>query len=156
RASVGPVGARGLRADAATNRERILAAATVAVKREGEKVPLATVASDAGVGIGTLYRHFPTREALLAALAERSYHLVLDQARRAASSHECALACLGTFLDQIIRHRVELVLPLHGGPVTLDAASTALRIAISDTIDQMLQRGRRDGTIRSDVSAMDI
>src|ERR1700722_14975447 len=70
--------ARPLRSDAAANRERILAAATIAVRRDGERVPMATIAAEAGVGIGTLYRHYPTRPALLAALTVRSFHLVLD------------------------------------------------------------------------------
>ena len=71
---------RGLRSDAAANRDRLLAAATVAVRRDGEKVPMATVAARAGVGVGTLYRHYPTREALLSALATQSYELVLSAA----------------------------------------------------------------------------
>ena len=62
---------RALRSDAAANRDRLLAAATVAVKHDGEKVPMATVAAQAGVGVGTLYRHYPTRQALLSALARQ-------------------------------------------------------------------------------------
>ena len=57
-------GLRSLRSDAAANRERILAAATIAVRRDGERVPMATIADEAGVGVGTLYRHYPTRSAL--------------------------------------------------------------------------------------------
>ena len=147
---------RAPRSDAAANRQRVLAAAAVAVKREGEKVPLATIANDAGVGIGTLYRHYATREALLAALADRSYQIVLDQARYAADSNEPASTSIGTFLEQIIRHRAELVLPLHGGPVALDEGTIALRTEISDTIEKVLRRGQRDGTIRRDVTAVDI
>ena len=80
--------ARPLRSDAAANRERILAAATIAVRREGERVPMATIAEEAGVGIGTLYRHYPTRSALLVALTLRSFDLVLQHARAAALSDE--------------------------------------------------------------------
>ena len=75
-----------LRSDAAANRERILAAATIAVRRDGETVPMATIADEAGVGIGTLYRHYPTRPALLTALTFRSFQLVLRHARAAALS----------------------------------------------------------------------
>ena len=82
--------AQRLRSDAAANRERILAAATIAVRRDGEKVPMATIAEEAGVGIGTVYRHYPTRPALLAALTLRSFHLVLERARTAAQSDEPA------------------------------------------------------------------
>src|SRR5580692_7769094 len=53
------------RSDAARNHEALVRAATGAVHREGPRVPMATIAADAGVGIGTLYRHFPSREDLL-------------------------------------------------------------------------------------------
>src|SRR3954462_8195482 len=82
--------ARRPRSDAAANRDRILAAATIAVRRDGERVPMATIAEEAGVGIGTLYRHYPTRPALLAALTVRSFDLVLQHARAAAQSDEPA------------------------------------------------------------------
>ena len=59
--------ARPLRADAQRNRERLLDAAVRAFAQEGPDVTLDAIAKDAGVGIGTLYRHFPTREALVEA-----------------------------------------------------------------------------------------
>src|ERR687886_726120 len=61
------VTARPLRADAQRNREKLLAAATEAFAEHGEDVALETVAARAGVGIGTLYRHFPNRDALVVA-----------------------------------------------------------------------------------------
>jgi AcrR family transcriptional regulator len=148
--------ARPLRSDAVANRERVLAAAAIAVRRDGEKVPMATIAEEAGVGIGTLYRHYPTRPALLAALSLRSYRLVLDHARAAADSTEPAPTALARFFEQTIRARDDLILPLHGGPVTLDEHTVALRTEISDLLEQVLTRGRRDGTIRPDVTATDI
>jgi len=60
-------GGRALRADAQRNRERLLAVAARAFSAEGPEVTLESVAREAGVGIGTLYRHFPTREALVEA-----------------------------------------------------------------------------------------
>src|SRR5437879_12817962 len=60
-------GVRPLRADAQRNRERLLAAAMQAFAEEGEEVALESVAARAGVGIGTLYRHFPNRDALVVA-----------------------------------------------------------------------------------------
>jgi len=147
---------RSLRSDAAANRDRLLAAAAVAVRRDGERVPMATIAAGAGLGIGTLYRHYPTRAALLAALALRSYRLVLDHARAAADSGEAAPAALAHFFDQTIAARDDLILPLHGGPVSLDRKTVALRTEISDLLEQVLARGRGDGTIRRDVTAVDI
>ena len=145
-----------LRRDAAANRERVLAAALAAVKREGEKVPIATIATEAGVGVATLYRSFSTREALLAALAERSYRLILRLADEAAGSNLSAIENLRQFVDQVIQHRDELVLPFHGGPVTLDQTSVQLRTRISETLESILDRGRQAGIIRSDVTATDV
>ncbi len=93
------------RSDAAANRQRILVAATIAVRRDGETVPMATIADEAGVGIGTLYRHYPTRPALLAALTLRSFQLVLQHARAAALSDESAPAALTQFFEQTIAAR---------------------------------------------------
>jgi AcrR family transcriptional regulator len=148
--------ARRLRSDAAANRERILAAATIAVGREGDRVPMATIADEAGVGIGTLYRHYPTRPALLAALTLRSFNLVLDHARMAAQSDEPAPAALAQFFEQTIAARNELILPLHGGPVIDDTKIVALQTEIRNLLEQVLARGRRDRTIRPDAIPMDI
>jgi len=53
-----------MRSDALRNQQELMRAATAAVHREGLHVPMATIAADAGVGVGTLYRHFPTRDDL--------------------------------------------------------------------------------------------
>jgi AcrR family transcriptional regulator len=147
---------RALRSDAAANRERVLAAAAVAFKRDGERVPMATIAEEAGVGIGTLYRRYPTRAALLAALSQRSWDLVLDHARTAADAEGPALDAIARFLAQTIAARDDLILPLHGGPVSLDARTLALRAEIRELLEQVLTRGRRDGSIRADATATDI
>lgn len=144
------------RRDAAINRERLLAAAAVAVKREGEKVPLATIAEDAGVGVATLYRHYPTRETLLAALSHRSFVLVLELARRVAGAEKPGIESIRDFLEQTIAHRDDLILPLHGGPVFLDQETASLRAEIRVHLTAVLRRGQRDGTVKSDVTAEDI
>jgi len=117
---------------------------------------MATIASDAGVGIGTVYRHYPARPALLAALALRSYRIVLGHARAAADSKQPAPAALVLFFDQTIAARDDLILPLHGGPISTDETAVATRTEISDLLEEVLARGRLDGTIRRDVSAIDI
>jgi AcrR family transcriptional regulator len=147
---------RRLRSDAAANRERILAAATIAVRRDGERVPMAKIADEAGVGIGTLYRHYPTRPALLAALTLRSFQLVLKHARVVALSDEPAPAALEQFFERTIAARNELILPLHGGPVIHDEKIVALRTEIRSLLEQVLARGRRDRTIRPDATPSDI
>lgn len=147
---------RELRRDAVANRDRVLAAAAAAVRREGAGVPLATVAADAGVGVGTLYRRYPSREALLAALTLRSFRLVLDAAQNAANKTGTGIDALRGFIDQTIEHGPELVLPMHGGRVPLDEATVALRSEVHTTLENILRRGRRDGSIRAGVTAFDI
>lgn len=147
---------RRLRSDAAANRERILAAATTAVRRDGERVPMATIAEEAGVGIGTLYRHYPTRPALLAALTLRSFDLVLEHARTAARGDQPAPIALTQFLEQTIAARDQFVLPLHGGPVMHDDTITARQHEIRNLLEQVLARGRRERTIRPDATPNDI
>ena len=123
-----------LRSDAAANRERILAAATIAVSRDGETVPMATIADEAGVGIGTLYRHYPTRPALLSALTFRSFQLVLRHARAAALSDAPAPEAVEQFFEHTITARDELILPMHGGPVIRDGkivAATIMTVTMS-------------------------
>ena len=117
---------------------------------------MATIAEEAGVGIGTVYRHYPTRAALLAALTLRSFHLVLEHARAAALSDEPAPATLSQFLEQTIAARAEFVLPLHGRPVIHDEQIVALQREIRNLLEQVLARGRRDRTIQPDASPIDV
>lgn len=145
-----------LRRDAAANRERVLEAATAAVRREGDKVPIATIAADAGVGVATLYRSFPTREALLAALSHRAFLLVLGHARRAARYRGPAVAAVAAFFEAVLEDRDKLILPLHGGPVDLDRATAAVQTEIRSTLQSLLDRGREDGSIRQPVTAGDL
>jgi AcrR family transcriptional regulator len=147
---------RRVRSDARANRERVLAAAVTAVLREGRQVPMGTIAADAGVGIGTLYRRYPNREALLEALTLRAFHLVLECAENAENRNEPGLATLSSFLDRVISHADQLVLPLHGGPIPTAAETLAARSSVHQAIQRILERGRRDGTIRADATTRDI
>ena len=147
---------RELRRDAAANRDRLLAAAAEAIRREGAGVALATIAGDAGVGVGTLYRRYPSREALLSALTHRSFQMVLEAAQCAVDSQGTGIDSLRGFIDRTIEHGPELVMPLHGGPVPLDPSTIALRAEVHDTLERVLRRGREDGTIRPDVTAFDV
>jgi len=149
-------GRRELRRDAAANRDRVLAAAAAAIRREGTGVPIATIAADAGVGVGTLYRRYPSREALLAALTLQSFRLVLEAAQTAADCTDSGIEALRGFIEQTIEHGPVLVLPMHGGPVPLDKDTVGLRSEVHATIEEVLRRGRQDGTIRADVTAFDI
>jgi AcrR family transcriptional regulator len=144
---------RKLRKDAAQNAERVIAAAVRAGLAEGKFVPLAQIAADAGVGVGTLYRRYPNREALLEAMAVRAYRLVLAEAEDALASGETGLDSIGRFLRQTFVLRDELVLPLHGAPTTEGTESAELRERMQQTMGAIVARGHEDGTVRRDVDA---
>jgi AcrR family transcriptional regulator len=147
---------RELRRDAIDNRNRVLAAAAVAVRRDGTAVPMATIAADAGVGVGTVYRHYPSRDALLGALTHRSFQIVLETAKKAATLDKPAIDRIRFFLEQTIEHGPDLVLPMHGGPTPTDQATLAVRDEAHRTLGSILERGQHDGTIRTDITKADI
>jgi AcrR family transcriptional regulator len=144
------------RSDATRNHQALVRAATAALHREGLRVPMATIAADAGVGIGTLYRHFPTREDLLGYLTHASFEQVLANAKAAQGNGATATESLRQFIEAAISQRNELVLPLHGGPPPAWDRTRAVREHIHQAIQQIIDRGRADGTITRDVTPHDI
>jgi AcrR family transcriptional regulator len=144
---------RPLRSDAAANAERVLAAAIRTGLNEGRRVPLAEIAREAGVGVGTLYRRYPNREALLEALAVRAYGLLIDLAEQALASAGTGLAAVEQFLTTSYTVRDQLVLPLHGAPWTAGAESARRRFRMRELMTEIVRRGHGDGTIRADVTA---
>jgi AcrR family transcriptional regulator len=144
------------RSDAARNHQTLVRAAIAAVHRNGPRVPMAAIAAEAGVGIGTLYRHFPTREDLLGYLTHASFEQVLANARAAEGNGATAAEALRRFIGAAISQRNELVLPLHGGPPPSSVATLALREQVHQVIRQVIDRGRADGTITRDVTPQDI
>jgi AcrR family transcriptional regulator len=147
---------RGPRRDAARNHQTLIRAATAAIHREGPRVPMATIAADAGVGIGTLYRHFATREDLLSYLTHISFERVLANAQAAERTGATATEALQLFIEAAISQRNELVLPLHGGPPATVPATRDAQQQVHQIIQQLISRGRAEGTIRNDVTPRDI
>lgn len=150
-------GSIGRRRDAVRNRELLLDSARRLLRERGTKVSSLAITEGAGLAAGTLYRHFPTREDLLAALSERSFEVALEHAREAAESGRPAPEALLVFLERTIERREELMMmPLHGGPLPLGDAATELRAQIRVELDRVLARGREEGSIRSDATAGDV
>ena len=150
------VNSREPRSDAARNRQALVRAATAAVHREGAGVPMATIAADAGVGIGTLYRHFPTREYLLGYLTHASFEQVLANAQAAESNAATGAEALRRFIESAISQRNELVLPLHGGPRPASDRTRVVRGQVHQVIQRIIDRGRADGTITRAATPHDI
>lgn len=147
---------RELRSDAARNREELLRAATVTLHREGAGVPMSAIAAEAGVGIGTLYRHFPDRENLLGELTHRSFEQVLLNAVSAEARGSSPINSLKQFIESAIKQREQLVLPLNGGPAIGLSATRRTRQQVHETIGRIIDQGKADGSIRSDIEPFDI
>lgn len=90
-----------LRADALRNRARVLAAAEEVFGEQGLAVPLDEIARRAGVGAGTVYRHFPTKEALFEAVVERRAAHLIDDAREMATAENPGVAFFEFFQRKV-------------------------------------------------------
>jgi len=156
RAAIPPAPPRERRSDALHNQQELIRAATAAVHREGLHVPMSTIAADAGVGVGTLYRHFPTRDHLLGHLTHRSFEQVLANARAAEDHGVTASERLRLFIDAAISQRNELVLPLHGGPSPTSPATKTVRDQIHQIVRRIINGGVADATLRPGITPRDI
>jgi AcrR family transcriptional regulator len=148
--------ARRTRKDALRNRDRVLDAATELVRSEGEKVPMAKIAERAGVGVGTVYRHFATREELLGALVHRSFGISVENARVAAAHPGSALDGIRVFFLATLRDRERFVLPLHGGPPVFTPATRERQADVRVALGALIDRGKRAGELRSDLTPEDL
>ncbi|MFI0483976.1 TetR/AcrR family transcriptional regulator [Actinomadura sp. 9N215] len=144
------------RRDAEANRERLLAAAVTAMLREGRDVPLATIAAEAGVGIGTLYRRYADRQALLHDLEHRAYGLLVGILEEIDGQPGTGREAVGEYLARCFAVGDQLVLPLHGAPPLMTPEAVRARRTINRRLDGLLARGRADGSIRADVNATDV
>ena len=134
----------------------MLDAATELVRRDGEKVPIAQIAEHAGVGVGTVYRHFPTREDLLGGLVYRSFGLAVDNARAAAEQPGSALEGVRAFFLATLRDRERFVLPLHGGPAIFTPATRERQAQVRTVLRGLIERGQGAGELRADLSPEDL
>jgi AcrR family transcriptional regulator len=124
--------------------------------REGRHVPLATIAAEAGVGVGTLYRRYPDRDALLQALEYRAYEMlnqILDEIQQDGLS---GIDAIREYLSRTVAVADQLVLPLHGAPPLLTDEAVRARQYINGRLTDFIARGRADGSIRTSVTATDV
>ncbi len=141
---------RPLRSDARRNRDLVLRAAQEVFGESGFDVPLDEIATRAGVGAGTVYRHFPTKEALFqAVVADRVSDLVADAERRATEADPGR-----ALFDFLARLGAE-------GAAKRDtsnaiAAPGSLRDELHDALEVLLQRAQHAGAVRADITAGDL
>ncbi|MEE6175479.1 TetR/AcrR family transcriptional regulator [Mycobacterium sp. 050134] len=145
------------RSDARRNRDKLLAAATAAFS-QGRPVSLESIAREAGVGIGTLYRHFPSREALVEAVYRAELAEVAAAAGQLLERHPPRVA-LRRWMDRY----AGFVAAKRGMAESLQAmfASGAMqpsqtRDSIVGAVDLLLRAGADDGSLRADVQADDV
>jgi AcrR family transcriptional regulator len=146
------------RADAQRNRERILEVAKEAFTRSGANVSLDDVAKQAGVGPGTLYRHFPTRDALLEAVYRTEVEKLAAAERKFAETMapvEALRAWMLLFVDYIAAKQIiaPALNTLVGGPSKVYESTRDL---IKGAIDALVKRAIDSGDIRSDLDPFDL
>jgi AcrR family transcriptional regulator len=146
------------RTDAQRNRERILEVAKEAFTRFGASASLDDIAKEAGVGAGTLYRHFPTRDALIEAVYRTEVEKLATAERRfaaAMSPIEALRAWMLLFVDYIATKQIiaSALSAYVGGPSKLYEGS---RPQIQGAIDTLVKRAIKNGDIRRDLDAFDL
>ena len=148
-----------VRADARRNRERLLDAAAAAFgAADGASVSLESIARDAGVGIGTLYRHFPSREALVEAVYRAELAEVAEVAAQLLKRHPSRVA-LRRWMDRY----ASFVAAKRGMAQSLHALFEAgavhpnqTRDSITGAVEMLLKAGADDRSLRPDVQADDV
>jgi AcrR family transcriptional regulator len=149
---------RPLRADARRNRERILQAARYACAEHGARVQMDDVARGAGVGVGTVYRHFPTKDALIAALVAEKFRVTTQNLRDALEIEDPWEA-----FAEGLRRNAEVM----AADVALREALTRLgpaaghseeegRAELEALAARLIARAQEGGALRCDVSVADI
>ncbi|MEV1246212.1 TetR/AcrR family transcriptional regulator [Nonomuraea sp. NPDC050022] len=150
--------ARKPRTDAERNRARVLEVACELFAERGDEVQMAEVAKAAGVGIGTVYRHFPTRQALIEAVTEQRFAEILAYARTECLPNPDTRQALTCFLTRIGQVHDEG----RGVSSAIEAAlgSTEPRGQVGEDLlalgEALLERGRADGTLRADAKLGDL
>jgi AcrR family transcriptional regulator len=150
---------RSMRADARRNREKLLAAAAELFASSGVEVSLDAVAQRAGVGIGTLYRHFPTREALVEAAYRNEVERLCEAAGELQRTHPPDVA-LAEWMDRFVSYAATkrgMSDVLHSMVVASNSDLFAqTRARLLAVISSLLDDATAAGTIRNDVDAEDV
>jgi AcrR family transcriptional regulator len=139
-----------LRADARRNREKVLQAARDAFAASGYDVPLDDIAVRAGVGAGTVYRHFPSKEALFEAVVTARVEALMADAQARLATDEPGPAFFGFLGRLAVEATAKRDLP------AAIAVSGALQDAMRTCLGQLLRRAQAAGAVRPGVTAADL
>jgi AcrR family transcriptional regulator len=148
---------RRLRADAERNRRRVIDAAQELFRERGLEVGVAEIAKRAGVGRGTLFRNFATKEALIAAIVTERMHDAAQQGERLLDAPDPGAALFG-FLEEIAGAQ-QLDRALFEAVADTFLANPDIRAAhaeVVSTLGALLKRAQDAGAVRGDVGALDV
>lgn len=151
-------GPKPLRSDARRNREQLLQVARAAFAADGLSVPLDEIARRAGVGPGTLYRHFPAKEDLFEAVLQDRLRLLADEAGALRDAEDPGAALLG-FIDRLIAEAAlkrDLADALASAGTELSAGLAETGARIRGGIQALLARAQASGAIRDDIGVEDL
>jgi AcrR family transcriptional regulator len=147
-----------LRADAARNRQRILEAAEEIFSGNGKAVPIDVVAERAGLGIGTLYRHFPTKEALFCAIVIDRFERMVRELQPISEADDPGTA-LTLFIDKLAEQfalKKDLMDALGAEQVSYGERMVCAKNDLHVVLDKILARGRAARCVRDDVTSADV
>lgn len=142
---------RPLRADAARNRERVLAAAKAAFGTDGVRVPLDEVARRAGVGPGTVHRHFPTKESLLEAIVAGTVERLTAEARRQLRAPEPGAAFYAFFSRMVHQGAKNRAFTAALEELDADSSAAVAGRELFAATAELLRRAQVAGAVRPDV-----
>lgn len=149
-----------LRADARRNRDQILLAAKQIFAEQGTNVPMDEIARRAAVGVGTLYRRFPDREALIRAVFREIFEAVAAETRAAIAEEPTAWDALVRIMRQSAQLRLSMSVhtksPLVSAIVRADLETERLRVELVDMLESVVRRAQDEGTLRRDVGVGDL
>jgi AcrR family transcriptional regulator len=149
-----PGAGKPLRADARRNRERIVKAARAVFADQGIDAQIDDVAKRAKVGVGTVYRHFPTKEALLEALVRERFEEIAGYAREALEREDawegfCELIWRAAERNAVDRAFCEVV-------AGTDQSRVVEETGLAGSTEELMRRAKAQGRMRADASVMDV
>jgi AcrR family transcriptional regulator len=141
--------------DAQRNRARLLEAAESVFASEGISVPVDLIAEKAGVGVGTLYRHFPTKEKLFEAILVGRIKDIAADARARIGAEDPGAAFFG-FLEHLVEETTlkrDLIQALMGAGVEIEAEISEFKRNLEGAVGELLELAQRSGAVRADVTS---
>jgi AcrR family transcriptional regulator len=149
-----------MRSDARRNRDQILLTVRELLLQRGPQVPMEEIAAAAGVGVGTLYRHFPDRYALLKGVAIQNMSRVVGEVEAAMAEEPDGWRCIARVIRRIHELRlgdpVPVVLPQLIEDARRDPEFQSARRAAAAALARILDRAKADAAVRRDLTVADL